>query len=66
MAISSKNLELALKAAGLDQPGPIRADVLNEKRAHAARYAEFLGRMDHLDSLDLTDLPPIPGKIPTI
>ena len=66
MALSQKNVEKALKAVGLDQPGPIRADVKEEKIVEAARLAEFMDRMDHLDSIDPASLPPIRAFKPTI
>lgn len=66
MAISPKNAEKALKAVGLDQPGPILASVKDAKIVEAARYAEFLDRMDRLDSADLTDLPNPSTFNPTI
>lgn len=44
--LSPKNVALAARMTGLSQPGPIRADRLDEQRASTARLAGFLDRLD--------------------
>ena len=46
MPISEKNALRAIKQVGLDQPGPIRADVKETLVVKAARLAEYYDRMD--------------------
>lgn len=58
MAGKLSNEEIALRKFGLDQPGPIRSDDLDQRRVEAGRYAAFLNRMDALDALDPSMLTP--------
>lgn len=46
MPISEKNALRAIKQVGLDQPGPIRADVREELIVRASRLAEYYDRME--------------------
>lgn len=59
MSFSPKNAERALRAVGLDQPGPIHAADKAARLAHACRLAEFWDRMETLDLLDADKLPPL-------
>ena len=56
MPISEKNAIRALKEVGLDQPGPIRADVKAELVVKAARLAEYYDRMEAQMGADWDDL----------
>lgn len=59
MSISPKNAERALRAVGLDQPGPILAADKAARLAHASRLAECWDRIEALNPLDADELPPL-------
>lgn len=57
MPISEKNAARAVKMVGLDQPGPMHVRDYDALVQKAAKLADFLERMDHLDSIADTMLP---------
>lgn len=63
MPISEKNAIRAIKQVGLDQPGPIRADVKDALIVKAARLAEYYDRMDAVMGPGWDDLRDITGPI---
>ncbi len=59
MSISPTSFERASNLTGLSTVKTIHVDDLRTLKIKTLRLAEFLDRMDHLETIDLATLPPI-------